>query len=272
MEEHVSVIMPARDAAGWIAAAIRSVQAQTHARWELLVADDASSDDTAGIVEALAAADPRITLVRLVRGVGAAEARNRLLARARGPYLAFLDSDDRWLPAKLERQLTAMRRRGSAFSYTAAVREYAARGNRTRLLDVPESVDYRAAVTRCPIVCSSVVLDARRVGRPWFDTEMGCNDDQALWLRLIRAHGPAHGLREPLVVNRKRPGSVSSSALRTNHDVWRTYRRREGMGVAEAAFHVAAFALYRLAKRAMPYGPPLAEPANADIERKESRC
>ena len=94
----VSVIVPTYNRAETIRAAIASVQRQTFADWELIVVDDGSTDGTASLIEG---SDPRLVLVRQAnQGVNAA--RNAAMLRARGRYIAFLDSDDEWLPHHLE--------------------------------------------------------------------------------------------------------------------------------------------------------------------------
>lgn len=94
----VSVMMPAYNAARYIGPAIESVLAQTYAHWELIVIDDGSSDGTAEAASAFT--DPRIRLYRQPNG-GEAAARNHALARSRGEFIAFLDSDDLWQPDHL---------------------------------------------------------------------------------------------------------------------------------------------------------------------------
>ena len=94
----VSVIVPTYNRKETIQAAIASVQRQTFSDWELIVVDDGSTDDTADLIEG---SDPRLVLIRQEnQGVNAA--RNTAMLRARGRYIAFLDSDDEWLPHHLE--------------------------------------------------------------------------------------------------------------------------------------------------------------------------
>lgn len=104
----VSVVIPARNAQCFIAVTIQSVCTQTYTNLEILVVDDGSDDATAEIVQAVAARDPRVRLIRQQhRGVAAA--RNRAIAESRGAYVAPLDADDIWYPRKLELQVRAMR-------------------------------------------------------------------------------------------------------------------------------------------------------------------
>jgi glycosyltransferase involved in cell wall biosynthesis len=94
----VSVVIPTYNRADTIQRAIRSVQFQTQEDWELIVVDDGSQDNTAEIVAGM---DPRLQLIRQTNQ-GVTAARNAGLRRATGRYLAFLDSDDEWLPHHLE--------------------------------------------------------------------------------------------------------------------------------------------------------------------------
>lgn len=113
----VSIITPTYNCGRYIAETIMSVVGQTYADWELIVVDDCSTDDTREIVSRFAAADSRISYHCLNRQSGAAAARNLAMWLARGRWMAFLDSDDLWMPRKLERQIRFMSDNGYAFSY-----------------------------------------------------------------------------------------------------------------------------------------------------------
>lgn len=102
----VSVIIPTWNRAAYIGAAIESVRAQTFADWELIVVDDGSTDETAEILGALS--DPRIRVLRIAHSGTTSIGRNAGIRVAKGEWVAFLDSDDLWLPEKLERQLALM--------------------------------------------------------------------------------------------------------------------------------------------------------------------
>ncbi|MEZ3168266.1 glycosyltransferase family A protein [Halorubrum ejinorense] len=103
----MSVVLPTYNRAHTIDAVVESVLRQTYDRFELLVVDDGSTDDTPAVVEDFD--DRRIRYVRFRRNRGANVARNAGIRHADGDFLAFVDSDDRWHPEKLERQVRAMR-------------------------------------------------------------------------------------------------------------------------------------------------------------------
>ena len=115
----VSVITPSYNCARFIGATIESVQAQTYPNWELIIVDDCSTDHSREVIEKYIGEDPRIKLVVLERNSGAAVARTKAMQLAQGRYMAFLDSDDLWVPDKLERQLEFMNKYHHAFSCTA---------------------------------------------------------------------------------------------------------------------------------------------------------
>ena len=114
----VSIITPSWNCGKFVEETIQSVLAQTYANWELLFQDDCSTDNTKEIVLAYAEKDKRIKYACNAQNSGAAITRNNALKRAKGKWIAFLDSDDLWLPNKLEEQLQFMVDNNYAFSYT----------------------------------------------------------------------------------------------------------------------------------------------------------
>ncbi len=109
--------MPTFNRADLILESVRSVIAQTFSNWELIVVDDGSTDDTIARIEALR--EPRIAVLRQARTGNVAKLRNLGIAAARGDYVAFLDSDDLWLPEKLEVQLRSLIGKPADWSYAA---------------------------------------------------------------------------------------------------------------------------------------------------------
>ncbi|MBU5430215.1 glycosyltransferase [Kineothrix sp. MSJ-39] len=112
----VSVIMPSWNTGEYLAEAIQSVIDQTYTKWELIIVDDCSTDQTDEIIALFH--DDRIRYFKNDRNSGAALARNRALQKACGEWIAFLDSDDLWNPEKLEKQIDFMLQNGYVFSYT----------------------------------------------------------------------------------------------------------------------------------------------------------
>ena len=119
MSELISIIMPSYRSARFIEQAMRSALAQTYQEIELLVIDNPSDDNTSAIISNIAANDQRVRHLRLLENLGsAARTRNYGIQRAKGKYLAFLDSDDVWMPEKLQKQVETLLKNNGAFSYT----------------------------------------------------------------------------------------------------------------------------------------------------------
>ena len=114
----VSVVIPVRNRPRVIASALQSVSAQTLEDWELVVVDDGSTDETPQVLEQWAARDNRIRVVTQ-DWAGVSAARNRGLKEARGRYVAFLDSDNRWRPDFLRLSVAAMHGQGLRAAYAA---------------------------------------------------------------------------------------------------------------------------------------------------------
>lgn len=120
-DQKVSIITATYNAARFIEETIEHVVAQTHTNWELLITDDASTDNTWSILQKWAAADPRIRIFQQSENKGAGIARNISLNHATGRYIAFCDSDDYWRADKLEKQLQFMHDKKCAICYSSYV-------------------------------------------------------------------------------------------------------------------------------------------------------
>ncbi len=225
----VSIVTPAHNSAAYIGETLASARAQTFTSFELIVVDDASTDGTADVVRAAAAGDERVTVVTIPHG-GTAAARNAALARARGEFIALLDSDDVWMPDYLEKQLALFR----AFPDVAIVSANAI--NRGGPLDGrplwPVAAEPRLLQPRDLVVHDnsvSIMSTFRRaivdrIGP--FNAVLRRNEDYDLWLRASDAGFEILQNRTPLAFYRRHAQSVS-------HD---EVRMLEGMiGVLEAA-------------------------------------
>lgn len=120
MEMLVSIITPSYNTEKYIIETIQSVQQQTYVNWEMLIVDDCSTDNTVEIVKKYIenTGEKRIRLLFNEKNSGVAISRNYALREAKGHWIAFLDSDDLWLPEKLEKQIKFMKENNYAFTYT----------------------------------------------------------------------------------------------------------------------------------------------------------
>lgn len=219
----VSVIMPAYNMERFIDQAIRSVMDQTMTDWELLVIDDGSTDDTCAIVERLACQDCRIRLYRNPENLGVAKTRNRGFELSRGEYVALLDSDDLWLPEKLEKQLALAKRTGAELVYCSyAIVDAGLEKVREDYL-VPERADFETLLKENVIGCSTVLL-RRELTRDHRFEPAYLHEDYVLWLELLRQGYSAAGCTEPLTKWRLIANSRSFDKRKSAKSRWMIYR------------------------------------------------
>jgi len=230
----VSIITPAFNASHTIAQAIESVQAQTFQNWELLIVDDLSTDDTCAIVEKYVKVDDRIRLLQQRINGGPACARNAGLKVGVGRYVAFLDSDDYWLPAKLERQLSFMMANNVALSYTLYRRFTDDIECAGPLVSLPPFFTYEGLLKNTGIACLTAMVDRELAGVIEFPLIR--HEDYALWLKLLKRGLVAYGLMEDLARYRVSNSSVSGNKLKSASWVWNIYRDGEKLSLPRAAW------------------------------------
>ncbi len=231
----VSIITPVYNCGSFVKDTIRSAQSQTFRDWEMIVVDDCSTDDTVQVVRDCAAGDDRIRLLVNAENSGAAVSRNRALREAKGEWVAFLDSDDLWMPGKLERQLAFMKEHGYAFTYHDYV-EVDELGHETGVhVSGKRKVSRFDMYSCCWPGCLSVMYDRRKVGLIQI-ADVKKNNDTAMWLKIIRKT-PCHLLPETLACYRRRRQSITPPDIRTKI-LWhyRLFRQAEAMNCASAAF------------------------------------
>ena len=210
----VSIITPSYNTAGFIAETIRSVESQTYTNWEMIIVDDCSSDSTDEIMKPLLSADKRIKYVKNERNSGAAISRNKGLRMAQGKWVAFLDSDDLWLPEKLELQLKFMVENGCHFSYHG----YGEINEKSQLTGVSVSglkhINKWMMYAFCWPGCLTVMYDREYMGLLQI-TDIKKNNDYAMWLKLIQK-ADCYLLNASLAHYRRgRTGSISSHGYAT---------------------------------------------------------
>lgn len=234
MKPSVSIITPAFNASRTIGQTMQSAQAQTFQNWEMIVVDDCSTDDTCSIVEGYAVSDRRIRLLRQTANGGPARARNAALKAAVGRFVAFLDSDDCWLPEKLERQLSFMAANDIALSYTLYRRFKDGRQDVGPLVKLPSTFTYKNLLKKTGIACLTVVVDMDRTGPIEFSAIR--HEDYALWLKLLKRGFVAYGLMEDLARYRVSTASVSGNKLKSATWVWKIYRDAEKLSLPYASW------------------------------------
>ena len=213
----ISVITPAFNSASYIGETIASVRAQTWQNWEMLVVDDGSSDETRAVVAESAQGDPRVRCIALGHNSGRPSVpRNHGIRQAHGSYLAFLDSDDLWLPQKLERQLRFMEQHPDIFmSYTRCTVQKNGRSVRVKPnRSIHGAIFAPLFLLNNFVPCLTVMMrrDNGAATAYLFDEDprLRAIEDYDLWLTI--AHEKRIGfIDEPLAIFRCREGSIFGS-------------------------------------------------------------
>lgn len=208
----VSIIMPSYNTAPYIKKTIESVLNQTYTNWELLLVDDCSTDNTDEVLATII--DSRIRYFKNEKNSGAAVSRNKALREARGQWIAFLDSDDLWLPEKLEKQIQFMEKNNYHFSYTNYV-EIDESGKMTGVkVTGPKKITKTGMFNYCWPGCLTVMYDADYVGLIQI-ADIKKNNDYAMWLKVCKK-ADCYLLDEYLAEYRKgRSGSISTQSVLT---------------------------------------------------------
>ncbi len=236
-EKLVSIITPTYNCGAFIARTIDSVLAQSYKNWEMIIVDDRSTDDTKSVVDEYMARDSRIKYHLLGENSGAAVARTVAMRLAEGSYMAFLDSDDIWMPEKLERQIAWMEENGHAFSCTAYEQIDEDDNSLGRIIKTVKKTDYNRLLLDCPVGNSSVVYNVERMGKFEVPNIRKRNDD-ALWLQMLKKEKYIWGMPDVLMRYRIRKNSISSNKLKVIKYHWILYREVEHLNVFRSAFHI----------------------------------
>ncbi|TVV42220.1 glycosyltransferase family 2 protein [Thalassolituus sp. C2-1] len=245
-----SIVTPIYNSSEYLCSAIDSVISQTFTDWELILIDDCSEDNSVELIGSYVSVDSRIRLIRLPENSGAAVARNKGIELASGRYIAFLDSDDLWLPNKLETQLQFMQEKNIAFSYSA-YEKIDEQGQPLGLIGVPEMVNYNQLLKCCVIGCLTAIYDTHKLGKVYMPL-IRKRQDLGLWLRLLKKVDYAYGIQQPLAHYRVRSGSISSNKSNAAKFTWRLYREVEKVNFIKASYYFTHYAVRGVLRTKFP--------------------
>jgi teichuronic acid biosynthesis glycosyltransferase TuaG len=241
----VSVVMPVFNAALSLAVAIESLLEQRYQRWELILVDDGSTDESWLIASAFSDRDHRIQVFRQARNGGVAAARNFALDRCGGEYIAFLDADDQWLPDKLSRQVEFTRQTGSVVTFCSYLR-VDERGRALGEVFPPNKVTYASMLTKNHVPMLTAMYNRSSFAEHRFE-KVG-HEDYVFWTRIIRAAGSALLVQPPeaLAVYLVRGTSLSGNKWRAARWHWENLRRDFGLPLGSACMHFIQYAMVSL--------------------------
>lgn len=219
----ISIIMAAYNAEKTIELAISSVLNQTYPNFELLVVNDCSKDGTVRLVESIAAKDSRVRLISNENNSGVSFTRKRGLEEASGMWIAILDSDDAWMPEKLEKQIVLQKKTNADLLFTGSAFMDANGQPINWYLAAPAEVSYRQLLKQ-NVLSNSSVLVRKELYSKYYAVGDGMHEDFAIWLSILKEGRKAYGVDEPLLIYRIAKSSKSGNKIKAAIMNWNTYR------------------------------------------------
>ncbi len=249
-QDMVSIITPAYNSSQFIANCIESVLAQTYENWEMIIVDDCSTDNQNKVIGEYIKRDHRIKLIELNNNVGPAMARNKAIEKSSGRYTAFLDSDDLWLPEKLEKQIQFMDEHNMAFTYSSyyLIDE---NDNDVGVFITREDISYVSMLKTCDVGCLTVVYDTEILGKKYME-DVG-HEDYALWLKILKKISGAKGLLKPLAKYRIHRTSITSNKLKAARYQWNIYKNIEELDLFSCVYYFMHYAINGVLKYRKDY-------------------
>ncbi len=243
----VSVITPTYNSERFIGETIESVLNQTYDHWEMMIVDDASTDQTVELVEQYQKRDARIKLIILDQNSGSAIARNTAMDHANGKYFAFLDSDDMWTFNKLEKQVEFMLENDIAFSYTQYQRVLEDGTKTNEISKAPFQVKYDDLMKHCVIGCLTVMIDTEKIGNERM-YNIRTRQDYVYWLTLAKKGFYAYGLPETLANYRLVRNSISRNKWKAAKKNWEVYYKIEKQTFMKSLWYFINYTLINIKK------------------------
>lgn len=228
----VSVITPVFNGEKWIKRCVESVQSQGPVVGEHIVVNDGSTDSTLKILQELEHIYDRLMVVN-IDNHGAGFARNVAIKLAKFQYIAFLDSDDFWLPKKTETQVGFMRANNSAFSYMEYFKQKASKSQRT-IVSSEMTLCYNDLLYgSCGIGCLTVMFDIHKIGKIEMPLQRR-GQDWGYWLLLMQSAGVAKRAPGCLSVYNDQKGTLSKNKIKKLLNIYSIYRSIARFGLVRA--------------------------------------
>jgi teichuronic acid biosynthesis glycosyltransferase TuaG len=243
----VSVIIPAYNNEVFLVSAVESVLNQTYQDFEIIIIDDKSDDNTLLCAKTFSERDNRVKVISNPENLGVVQSRNKGFASATGEFIAFLDSDDLWMPEKLEKQIKQMEQKQLGLCYTAYSIINADGEQIGKTYHVPRAVTLNDLLKENVIGCSSVVIRHSSTERIKM-REGYAHEDYVMWLELLNTGIIAGGIDEPLMLYRKTEQGRSFNKVNAAKGRFHIYRDFLGMSQPKSIYYFIIYAFNGLKK------------------------
>ncbi|HHF2891464.1 MULTISPECIES: glycosyltransferase family 2 protein [Vibrio diabolicus subgroup] len=235
----VSIIMPTYNSDQTVVESIQSVLSQTYKNWELIIVDDRSTDNTWQVIQTYADKYDNIRVYQNKENLGAGASRNFAIKKAKGRFIAFLDSDDLWMENKLAEQIPFMLENNYPLTYT----HYSRFNNEEELsvVTAPEYTTYKKLMYSNVIGCLTAVYDTQKLGKRYMPL-IRKRQDMGLWLDILKETPKAYCLPKPLAKYRMDSGMTANKFSVLSYQ-WKFYRDVVGLSLPRSLFTFSVYAV-----------------------------
>ncbi len=245
----VSIVTPCYNSSPYIIDCIASVKAQTYSKWEMIIVDDASTDNSISIIRKFIEGDPRFNLISLNENIGAAKARNVGLDLCTGSYLAFLDSDDIWEINKLDEQLRFMQSNNYSISFTSYKIIDEDGQYRDKIVQSIPIVNFETYLKNTIIGFSSSIINLSLIREKIIFRNIRTRQDADMWITLFKKGYVAHGLNIPLMRYRVHKNSISANKIKAIKQIWILYYNVHDLGLLKSLYYYSLYIYNAIKKR-----------------------
>ncbi|EHA1076452.1 glycosyltransferase family 2 protein [Vibrio alginolyticus] len=235
----VSIIMPTYNSTDTVVESIQSVLSQTYKNWELIIVDDRSTDNTWQVIQTYADKYDNIRVYQNKENLGAGASRNFAIKKAKGRFIAFLDSDDLWTEDKLAEQIPFMLENNYPLTYTHYSRFTSE--EELSVVTAPEYTTYKKLMYSNVIGCLTAVYDTQALGKRYMPL-IRKRQDMGLWLDILKDTPKAYCLPKPLAKYRMDSGMTANKFSVLSYQ-WKFYRDVVGLSLPRSLFTFSVYAV-----------------------------
>jgi len=240
----ISIIMPCFNSEVTIRESIESIQNQTYSFWELIIADDASTDHSVKIIQEYANNDPRIRLIYNTCNQGVSSMRNQAIDQSVGDYLCFLDADDIWPNFKLSMQIEYMQKTQSMISIGYFMDVTSAHMFEGYIRKCPRNLTYQYLLKNNCVLFQTMMVNA--IIKHLLHFEPYRHEDYILALKLLQNNVRFDVIDEVLAYRRRNHQSLTSNKIRSACWRWQVYRDILKMKLLPSCWYFCIYGLYMI--------------------------
>ena len=240
----ISVIMPYRQKKEYVHKAIKSVIGQTYKKFELIIIFDDEKKDDLSFIKSITKNKKKIKIIINKKNIGTGASRNKGIKKAKGKYIAFIDSDDFWKPNKLEKQIEFIKSNKYKFIFSSYLIKDE---NKLKIHYAKEKLNYNDLLKSCDIGLSTVMLEKSIIPKNVFP-KLNTKEDYVAWLKICKKRITAHGQKDIFVIWNNTKNSLSKPLMRKLIDAFKVYYSYEKLSLITSLIYVFRLSLNYLIK------------------------